>query len=110
MFETHEFRAGIAERLQSVVNESQLLHYHHAIPDTLQLLAIANEDVLMNEERFRPVTQRRGVSQAYESVDSLARKAAQLAQQRKSLELEMIDMAHSYAIQFCSVWPFCRTR
>ncbi len=108
MFETAQFRTGIEERLQAAVREFHLRRYAPSIPDTLQFLAIAHEEVLIAAEQSKPPTQRRGTSEAFASASTLAMGAGRIAAARKSLDLEMVDIARSYAMQFCRVWPFCR--
>lgn len=108
MFETAQFRAGIEERLQAAVKEFRLRSYAVSIPDILQFLAIANEEVLIAAEQSKAPIQRRGTNEALASASALAMGAGRIAAARKSPALEMVDIARSYAMQFCRVWPFCR--
>lgn len=102
MFETIEFRRGIESHLYDAVVRHKLLRYDPAIPDTLQFLAIANEDA--EPPFYRP----RGLEDAYKSVTLLGDTAAEIAREQNSLEMRLVDFAFAYRRQFCKIWPFCR--
>jgi len=108
MFETEEFRERLQAAVSSEASQNDMERYQTAIVEYLQDLAVANERDLMESEREKTASARRGIPDAIQSTRLLVKEASRIASQQDRRLLERSDVEAAYSNLFCRVWPFCK--
>lgn len=107
MFETREF----GDRLSREISNVALAYgttVEPTIPGVLQDIALQNEAILMERERLRPITERRGIPEAIGSARIIIADAAGYARSARRTQISVADVSEAIRIKFCQLWPFCR--
>ena len=109
MFETDEFLTMLRAAIVYDTSMAGLKEYEPSIVGFLQRLAIQNESALMEIERRKTPSERRGMRDAEASMHKLIKQAAGYAALEKRTVLKEVDVEQAYRALFCGVWPFCRS-
>ena len=108
MFETEDFARRIRAAFSQEARRNGMDEYETAIIKYLQRLAMENEKILMEQEVKKAAGQRRGVSDAVQSVVVLAKAASEYAFSDERTTVRLDDIQSAYRAKFCQVWPFCK--
>lgn len=101
------FKKAIEDRIKIKAGEFGLSTYDNTIPDLVFGFARQNRQKNEQREMIREASQRRGMGDALDSLETLVRTASEFAKQEGSRNLTVDHVARAYKAKFCSIWPFC---
>ena len=101
------FREDITQALLRAAQAGGMSKYQPEIIARLMAQLSQHRDGLVLEENVKVASLRRTKQDALASVETLIKRASEIAASDKRTLLEARDYDQAYQEKFCMVWPFC---
>lgn len=104
------FRDEVISKINSTALAGGMERYHTAITDRLMAYLGENRELLIEQELVKTVSQRRAKRDALDSVETVIKRASEIARLERRKLLKAQDFDQAYQEKLCMLWPFCGRR